>query len=646
MTSITAQQTKLDLKLVPKENRLDIGKCNERIPHGLKPKEETFHVALDALALTPCYHAFFITADVPEVYMHQFWNSVYKHHDFYRFKIDKKKRFELTLEVSRDILQIFPRIKDQDFDALPSKEDIVYFLRELGHIRVVNSLNDVVINQMHQPKEASQKYGVVLLEYLTTPKMKESKDYKTYLGYATGTVPPKVARKFKKASPSKKDSVPVTADEEPVQKGKRVKKSAKKSSTTPTTGIVIKEPLVETQSKRKEKGTGDKPGIPDVTKDDSTESESESWGNDDDDSNDKEGTEQENDNVEHDLDSEQETDRSESDSESDQQDDDGDDEVKDDDEVKENDEVKDDDEDDDNDDDQSGGDEDRGMDSDVVPDKKADVGMTDAQQEKENLEITQEQVVKDAHTSKDAETTTSPKTKDSSSKSSKGNKSQPKSFRKPVHVKEPKFKVGETNTPQGQEGNQGNDNDEPRTESSSRRACTRVESFTTTQKPAKIIPGPAGIVQAVKLLKQTDIQDGGEGCVMSTQEYIKKVFDDEDEDFKSGSWVSAAKYTNANGGIVIMSPSTRKKFRWGTIFLTGRKLYTDPETMLRIKRTNRKCRMPIDLNPCRVEEKLIMREVEGKWIMKKEMRMISKDDTIFEFLGYTSSKEEDDKEKE
>ncbi|GJS89290.1 hypothetical protein Tco_0771926 [Tanacetum coccineum] len=29
-----------------------------------------------------------------------------------------------------------------------------------------------------------------------------------------------------------------------------------------------------------------------------------------------------------------------------------------------------------------------------------------------------------------------------------------------------------------------------------------------------------------KLLKQTDIQDGGEGCVMSTQEYIKKVIED------------------------------------------------------------------------------------------------------------------------
>nr|GEX95712.1 hypothetical protein [Tanacetum cinerariifolium] len=170
--------------------------------------------------------------------------------------------------------------------------------------------------------------------------MKESKAYKTYLGYSTGTVPPKVARKFKKASPSKKDGVPVPADEEPVQKGKRVKRSAKKSSTTPTTGIdLLSEVTLTEEAQVKEvrkkslrdfhrshlsgsgsvakkppsvekitlpvtnEGTGDKPGVPDVTKDDSTESESKSWGNDDDDSNNEEGTEQENDSEEHESDS-------------------------------------------------------------------------------------------------------------------------------------------------------------------------------------------------------------------------------------------------------------------------------------------------------------------------------------------------------
>ncbi|GKD79490.1 hypothetical protein Tco_1342111 [Tanacetum coccineum] len=112
MSSITAQQTKLDLELVPKENRLNIGKFNGRIPRGLTPREPTFQVVLDAIALTPCYPAFLITADVPE---------------------------------------ICPRVPGRDFDPLPSEEDTMSFLRELFHTREINSLNDVVVDQMHQP---------------------------------------------------------------------------------------------------------------------------------------------------------------------------------------------------------------------------------------------------------------------------------------------------------------------------------------------------------------------------------------------------------------------------------------------------------------------------------------------------------------
>ncbi|GKE32600.1 hypothetical protein Tco_1451922 [Tanacetum coccineum] len=166
MSSIIAQQTKLDLELVPKENRIDIRKCNGRIPRWLTLKEPTFQVILDTIALTPCYPTFLITADVPE---------------------------------------IFPRVQRREFDPLPSEEDTVSFLRELGHTREINSLNDVVIDQIHQPWrtfaalinrslsgktsgldklclsraqilwESSQIYEAVLPECLTSPEMKESK---------------------------------------------------------------------------------------------------------------------------------------------------------------------------------------------------------------------------------------------------------------------------------------------------------------------------------------------------------------------------------------------------------------------------------------------------------------------------------------
>ncbi|GKB92322.1 hypothetical protein Tco_0964594 [Tanacetum coccineum] len=69
------------------------------------------------------------------------------------------------------------------------------------------SRDDYLINTLRfvSAKEATQIYGAILLESLTSPEMKETKAYKTYLGFSTGATPPKITRKFKKASPSKKD---------------------------------------------------------------------------------------------------------------------------------------------------------------------------------------------------------------------------------------------------------------------------------------------------------------------------------------------------------------------------------------------------------------------------------------------------------
>ncbi|GJX26589.1 hypothetical protein Tco_0232885 [Tanacetum coccineum] len=68
----------------------------------------------------------------------------------------------------------------------------------------------------------------------------------------------------------------------------------------------------------------------------------------------------------------------------------------------------------------------------------------------------------------------------------------------------------------------------------------------------KIILGSAGIVQQAKLLKEKVLILSSDGALMSTQEYIQKVVKDvgEDDDFKSGPWVSATNYVNTNGGTV------------------------------------------------------------------------------------------------
>ncbi|GKA63690.1 hypothetical protein Tco_0763296 [Tanacetum coccineum] len=71
--------------------------------------------------------------------------------------------------------------------------------------------------------------------------------------------------------------------------------------------------------------------------------------------------------------------------------------------------------------------------------------------------------------SKDAEPITKPKKKDSTSGSSKGTKSQLKSSGKSVQSEEPVFEVVDSDLPQDQEGNLGDNEYEPRDETASRR---------------------------------------------------------------------------------------------------------------------------------------------------------------------------------
>ncbi|GJT43447.1 hypothetical protein Tco_0952162 [Tanacetum coccineum] len=77
--------------------------------------------------------------------------------------------------------------------------------------------------------------------------------------------------------------------------------------------------------------------------------------------------------------------------------------------------------------------------------------------------------LKKRKTSTDAEPTIGQKKKDSTSGSSKGTKSQPKSSRKFVQSEEPVFEVAELNMPQDQKGNMGDNEYEPRNETTSRR---------------------------------------------------------------------------------------------------------------------------------------------------------------------------------
>ncbi|GKD59035.1 hypothetical protein Tco_1296544, partial [Tanacetum coccineum] len=251
---------------------------------------------LDAIALTLCYSAFLTTADVPEVYMHQFWNSIYKYENSYRFRMDKKKKFDINLEIFKDIFHIYPRVHGQNFDELPTDEDIVSFFKELVQI----------LWGMYYKKNVD--YVELLWE-----------DF-TYQIDNRGITPPKKALKFKKHASPKLSTVLVSS-KEPTRKDTPMMSSSKKKEKvtvekrkgiellsevalteeaqfeevrkkslrdfhkTHLSGTGIVTSAVKIKPSVTNKGTGAKPWVSDVTEEESIESEAKSWGKDKDDSN-------------------------------------------------------------------------------------------------------------------------------------------------------------------------------------------------------------------------------------------------------------------------------------------------------------------------------------------------------------------------
>ncbi|GJY10506.1 retrovirus-related pol polyprotein from transposon TNT 1-94, partial [Tanacetum coccineum] len=129
---VVADQIALDDVLVAPANRLKIGKCNLRLSSDVASNDATLQVVYDVLKLTPFYKAFQVSADVPEIYMQEFWAFVYIHNLSVRFKMNNKKRI-LNLDQFRDILQIFPKVGNEKFKEPPLEKEILAFLAESCH---------------------------------------------------------------------------------------------------------------------------------------------------------------------------------------------------------------------------------------------------------------------------------------------------------------------------------------------------------------------------------------------------------------------------------------------------------------------------------------------------------------------------------
>ncbi|GKD37458.1 hypothetical protein Tco_1257665 [Tanacetum coccineum] len=258
-----------------------IRKCNQCLSSTLKSNEPTIQVALDALKLTPFYNAFEVSADVPEIYMQEFWATVTRHHYSLWFMLNGKSH-TVNVDNFRDMLKISLKLPGQKFEEPPFEEEIFPLIGNLGHTGNI--------------------------KYLTNQAKLESETYKTYHAYAIGEKTPKPKKKKADSESSPKEKPAQTS------KAKRLKTSSKATQSTkekkPATkskekGLTVlsevaltedeqmklatKRSRIQTHSSHASgSGAGDKPKVPDVPEYNS-DSEEESWTfsdyNDDDDVN-------------------------------------------------------------------------------------------------------------------------------------------------------------------------------------------------------------------------------------------------------------------------------------------------------------------------------------------------------------------------
>ncbi|GJT29482.1 hypothetical protein Tco_0909757 [Tanacetum coccineum] len=241
MTTTATQQVALDNALVPLEKRVEIGKCNMRID-------------LQRLRKNPPIKLSWVLLHSPLAIPLSL----------------SLQTFQRYICNSFEIFQICPRLPNQDFDELPSDEEIVSFIKELGHKRDIKSITEVVVDHMYQPwrtfatiinKCLSGKItgldklrllrAQILWGMMTNQQMRDSIAYKTYLAYANGVTSPKMKRKFKKpASPSKKRTL-VTVEEEEPEPAKKVIPSKKPAAKRQSAGVRIRETPGVSMSKKK-----------------------------------------------------------------------------------------------------------------------------------------------------------------------------------------------------------------------------------------------------------------------------------------------------------------------------------------------------------------------------------------------------------
>ncbi|GJS53974.1 hypothetical protein Tco_0627336 [Tanacetum coccineum] len=146
------QVTARDEKWVPTKERVKIDTTNVRLETTVPQKEDTFQLIIDVIKNSTCYKVFTISAEVPEIFMQQFWYTVKKVTctNSYEFQLANKKCL-VDAKVFQKILDIYTRVQGVDFAKVLDNESTPTFLIDLGYKGPLYKHPSMYVDHMHQP---------------------------------------------------------------------------------------------------------------------------------------------------------------------------------------------------------------------------------------------------------------------------------------------------------------------------------------------------------------------------------------------------------------------------------------------------------------------------------------------------------------
>ncbi|GJW83778.1 monodehydroascorbate reductase [Tanacetum coccineum] len=150
-----APPARTDDQILPRIRWVPIGKRNCYLDVERSQSNPIYKIVVDILKHTNFFRAFTASSTIPSIYIHQFWDTVRYDNKTgnYNCQLDEQW-FDLTKDTIRDALQITPVDTNNAFYSPPTPDGLIKFVNDLGYLKVVRHLSDVVTNDMFQPWRA------------------------------------------------------------------------------------------------------------------------------------------------------------------------------------------------------------------------------------------------------------------------------------------------------------------------------------------------------------------------------------------------------------------------------------------------------------------------------------------------------------